>query len=180
MRVLSGMWQNRRIDPPKGIRPMTEMVKQALFHVIGNLGGATVLDLFAGSGQIGIEALSRGAKFTAFVEADRSNAEHLRRTLKTLGETGESARVLCQDVHAYLKATKSSFDLVLADPPYGKGLAAPTLEAVAAHATLLRPGSRFVLRHTKHEPVGDAATPSLEPEFERAYGDDVVRIWRKR
>ena len=78
MRILDGLWKHRSLDAPKGIRPMTEMVKQAMFNVLGNLAGLSVLDLFSGSGQLGIETLSRGAQFAAFVEKERRNADHIR------------------------------------------------------------------------------------------------------
>lgn len=180
MRILGGQWQGRAVSPPAGIRPMTEMVKQALFHVLGPMDGLTVLDAFAGSGQLGVEALSRGATFAAFVEKEKSNAGQIRATLKKLNVPPASARVLAQDVLAYIPHTKSSFDLVLMDPPYEKSLAVPAVRAAAGHATLLAPGGRLVLRHTKHEPVDEVPMDSLECEFTRCYGDDIVRIWRKK
>lgn len=180
VRILGGQWQGRSILPPAGIRPMTEMVKQALFHVLGPMDGLSVLDAFAGSGQLGMEALSRGAKFAAFVEKEKSNAGQIRTTLKNFDVPPDSARVLVQDVLAYIQHTKSSFDLILMDPPYEKGLANPAIRAVAGHATLLAAGGRLVLRHTKHEPVDEVPADCLECEFTRCYGDDIVRIWRKK
>ena len=179
MRILDGLWKNRSLDAPKGIRPMTEMVKQAMFNVLGNLAGLSVLDLFSGSGQLGIETLSRGAQFAAFVEKERRNADHIRDALKSLDVSAVSARVLALDARAYLSRTGTSFDLILMDPPYEQGLVGPCLAAIADHVDILNAGGRLVLRHTKHEPVDETAMVSLESEFTRCYGDDILRIWRK-
>lgn len=159
---------------------MTEMVKQALFHVLGDPAGLAVLDLFAGSGQLGIEALSRGATFAAFVEKERRNADHIRATLSTLGVSAVSARVLALDALDYIPKTGTSFDLILMDPPYEQDLVNPCWKAVVGNSTLLSPGGRLVVRHTKHEPMDTETDPSLESEFTRCYGDDWVRIWRKK
>lgn len=179
MRILSGQWQNRTLAAPKGIRPMTEMVKQALFNILGELQGLSVLDIFAGSGQIGIEALSRGAQFAAFVEKEPRNAGHIREALKDLGVSAVSARVLTISALAYLPQTGTAFDLIVMDPPYEENLVNPCLKAVAGNPEILRAGGRLVVRHTKHEPVEEGNTGTLEPEFSRCYGDDVLRIWRK-
>lgn len=158
---------------------MTEMVKQALFHVIGDCDSLRVLDLFAGSGQLGIETLSRGAAFSAFVERNPANADHLKRTLKTLGVSAERARVLAADAVRYPASTRSFYDLVFMDPPYEKNFAVPALQAVVDNPSILAPAGRLVLRHTKHEPIDAVLTPSLERLFHRCYGDDVLNIWQK-
>ncbi len=158
---------------------MTELIKQALFQVIGDVTGFTVADLFAGSGQIGIEALSRGASFAAFVESNRANAETIRATLRNLAAAPDTARVLPMEALVYLKKTRSSFDLIFADPPYEHGQAEPVLRAVADSLSLLARGGLFILRHTKHESVDPVAAGSLEPVFSRCYGDAVLLIYRR-
>lgn len=179
MRILGGQWQGRTLTAPAGIRPMTEMVKQALFHVIGDVAGLNVLELFAGSGQLGIETLSRGATFAAFVEKEKRNADHIRSTLKDLGVSTISARILVLDALDYIPKTKTSFDLILMDPPYENDLVNPCVRAIIENPALLAPGGRLVVRHTKHEPLDESAVASLHSEFTRSYGDDIVRIWRK-
>ncbi len=159
---------------------MQEMIKQALFHVLGDVSGLATLDLFAGSGQLGIESLSRGATFVAFVEKERRNADHIRAALKDLDVSAVAARVLALDALRYLGQTGSAFDLVFMDPPYEENLLDPTVQAIAEHATILAPGGRLVVRHTKHEPLGQDCPASFESEFTRSYGDDIVRIWRKK
>lgn len=180
MKILGGQWQGRTIQVPKGIRPMTEMVKQALFQVLGNLENLRTLDLFAGSGQLGLEALSRGTAFAAFVEINKQNAECVRKNLKTFDVSAESARVLVQDALYYMESTRSAFDLIFVDPPYEKGYVSPCFKTLAGPGTLLAPGGRLVLRHTKHEPLEPAENAKLDPEFSRRYGDDVLTIWRNR
>lgn len=180
MRILGGQWQGRTLDAPAGIRPMQEMLKQALFHVLGDVAGLTVLDLFAGSGQLGIESLSRGATFAAFVEKERRNADHIRAALKDIGVSAVAARVLALDALRYLGQTATAFDLIFMDPPYEENLVNPAVKAVDEHATVLTTGGRLVVRHTKHEAFDESGVKSLESEFTRCYGDDIVRIFRKK
>ncbi|OGH63113.1 MAG: 16S rRNA (guanine(966)-N(2))-methyltransferase RsmD [Candidatus Lindowbacteria bacterium RIFCSPLOWO2_12_FULL_62_27] len=180
MRVLAGQWQGRALGAPEGIRPMTEMVKQAIFNALGDVSGDAVLDLFAGSGQLGIEALSRGATFVAFVEKERRNADHIRAAIKSLGASAVSTRALAIDALAYIPQTDSAFDLIFADPPYEEGLVSPCVTAIVQSPAILAPGGRLVLRHTKHEPLDESLVASLEAGFSRSYGDDRVRIWRKK
>lgn len=179
MRVLDGIWKGRTIDTQGDFRPMTEMVKQALFHVLGDLSGLRVLDLFAGTGQLGIEALSRGAAQAVFVDSDSRNAAAIRKTIEKWSDPPATPRVLTQDAVRFLSSTQLAFDLIIADPPYEKGFVRPCIHAVAASATLLAPGGRFVLRHTKHEPLDETHPAGLTPEFTRKYGDDLLHIWRK-
>ncbi|MBI4180005.1 16S rRNA (guanine(966)-N(2))-methyltransferase RsmD [bacterium] len=185
MKVLGGEFQGRSLKAPggsrelraaEGARPMTEMVKQALFNVLGDVTGLRVLDLFAGSGQLGIEALSRGAAFAAFVEVEKRHAGCVRENLKAVGAGSEIARVLVMDVLRYLPGTKSEFDLIFADPPYEKNLVNVAFTAVES---ALKPGGRLVLRHSKHEPLVTRPDCVVENEFSRKYGDDVLTIWRK-
>jgi 16S rRNA (guanine966-N2)-methyltransferase len=121
VRIIAGSRKGARIFAPRGCdtRPTGDRVREAAFNLIGSVEGLRVLDLYAGSGAMGLEALSRGAETATFVEADRSAAETIVRNLDKLGLTG--ATVLPDDVARVLAAEASSgrrYDLVLVDPPY--------------------------------------------------------------
>ncbi len=119
MRIVAGSRKGARIFAPKGneTRPTSDRVREAAFNLIGPLDEAAVLDLFAGSGAMGLEALSRGAASAVFVESDREACRTIERNLAKLGLTG--ATVLCRDAFQVLTAGSRTYDLVLCDPPYG-------------------------------------------------------------
>ncbi|MGH3669246.1 MAG: 16S rRNA (guanine(966)-N(2))-methyltransferase RsmD [Pseudonocardiaceae bacterium] len=121
VRIVAGVAGGRRLAvPPQGTRPSSDRVREAVFSAVQarrDLGGARVLDLYAGSGALGLEALSRGAAHVRFVESDRRAAAVLRRNVEDLGLGG--AQVSNADVHAVLRGDPGRpYDLVLADPPY--------------------------------------------------------------
>ncbi|HVM17019.1 MAG TPA: 16S rRNA (guanine(966)-N(2))-methyltransferase RsmD [Gaiellaceae bacterium] len=121
MRIIAGSRKGHRIDAPRGLttRPTGDRVREAAFNLIGPVDGADVLDLYAGSGAMGLEALSRGAARAVFVEADRGACRTIERNLDKLRLTG--AVVLCDDVLRALSAeslARRRYDLVLVDPPY--------------------------------------------------------------
>lgn len=123
MRIIAGERRGARIAAPKGTatRPTGDRVREAAFNLVGPVEGAAVLDLFAGSGAMGLEALSRGARRCVFVESDRAACAVIRANLEKLRLTG--ALVLCTDVFRTLKEERAagrSYGLVLADPPYGE------------------------------------------------------------
>jgi 16S rRNA (guanine966-N2)-methyltransferase len=119
MRIIAGSRKGARIFAPKGLdtRPTGDRVREAAFNLIGPVDEAAVLDLFAGSGAMGLEALSRGAASAVFVESDREACRTIERNLAKLGLTG--ATVLCRDAFQALTAESRTYDLVLCDPPYG-------------------------------------------------------------
>lgn len=121
MRVIAGRWGGRRLQAPAGAatRPTSDRVREALFAILGDLDGARVLDLFAGSGALGLEALSRGAASCVFVERDRDAAHAIQANLEKLRLTG--ATITNRDVAAALREERTRgrrYDLVLVDPPY--------------------------------------------------------------
>ncbi len=134
MRVISGIAGGRRLEAPKGdetVRPTTDRVKEALFSIINfDIPAANVLDLFSGSGQLGIEALSRGAKFATFVDSDFSSCELTKKNLAACG-LQDNAKVHRADSLAFLNGTNETFDIVFVDPPYFLGLYDKVLPAVA-------------------------------------------------
>jgi len=117
MRIIAGSRKGHRIDAPKGdhTRPTSDFVREAAFNLIGPVDGASVIDLYAGSGAMGMEALSRGADSCVFVESDR---EACRTINANLDKLKLNATVLCQDATRALAAERGTYDLVLADPPY--------------------------------------------------------------
>ena len=134
MRVITGSARGRRLETLPGedvTRPTTESVKEALFSMIQfDIEGRRVLDLFAGSGQLGIEALSRGAASAVFVEQRRDAVALIRENLKLTG-LSERARVVNGEALAYLASAGEKFDQIFLDPPYAAKLWKPVLEAVS-------------------------------------------------
>jgi 16S rRNA (guanine966-N2)-methyltransferase len=118
VRIVAGTRKGARIFAPKGLdtRPTADRVREAAFDLIGPVDGAAVLDLFAGSGAMGLEALSRGAASAVFVESDREACRTIERNLEKLRFAG--ARVVRADVFQALATETRTFDLVLCDPPY--------------------------------------------------------------
>ena len=118
MRVIAGTHRGARIAAPKGLatRPTGDRVREAAFNLIGPVEDATVLDLFAGSGALGIEALSRGAASATFVESDKAACRTISQNLEKLKLTG--ARVVCADAVWTLRQESRTYDLVLVDAPY--------------------------------------------------------------
>jgi 16S rRNA (guanine966-N2)-methyltransferase len=118
VRIIAGSRKGHRIDAPRSehTRPTSDFVREAAFNLIGPVDGATVIDLYAGSGAMGLEALSRGAENCVFVESDR---EACRTINANLDKLRLEARVRCQDVTRSLASDRSTYDLVLMDPPYG-------------------------------------------------------------
>ena len=125
MRIISGERRGARISAPHGehTRPTSDRAREAAYNLIGPVDGAAVLDLFAGSGAMGLEALSRGARRCLFVDSDRAACAVIRDNLAKLTLTG--ALVVCKDVFHVLREERGAgrtYDLVLADPPYGAWL----------------------------------------------------------
>lgn len=129
MRVITGSARGRRLKTPESydIRPTTDNVKEAVFNILQfDIEGRRVLDLFAGTGQLGIECLSRGAKSAVFIDRDRDAIRIVKDNLKTCGLSGT---VLCTEAQAYLKDC-GKFDLIFVDPPYDSGLYEPVLQTI--------------------------------------------------
>ena len=135
MRVVTGTARGLRLETLEGMdtRPTAQRVKEAMFSAIQfDIDGRRVLDLFAGSGQLGIEALSRGASGCVFVDRNSACAEIVRRNLKAAGLTANT-QVLTQDAMSYLTRPGDTFDLVFLDPPYAAGLLEAALTQAAAY-----------------------------------------------
>ncbi len=123
LRIIGGRWRGTRLrfPPVEAIRPTPDRVRETVFNWLAPfIGGARCLDLFAGSGALGLEALSRGARETVFVERDPRVGEYLKETLARLNAA--EGRVVVDDASRYLKAGHGPFDIVFMDPPFGAGL----------------------------------------------------------
>lgn len=130
MRVITGTARGRRLVSPEGydVRPTTDKVKESLFNIIQfELDSAVVLDLFSGSGQLGIEALSRGANRAVFVDSSRKSLDIVKKNIDLCKFSSQSVTVL-SDSLTFLKTTKEKFDIVFLDPPYRKKLCDASLE----------------------------------------------------
>ena len=180
MRVITGTARGRRLEtlPGDNTRPTAERVKEALFSIIQfEVEGRQVLDLFAGSGQLGIEALSRGAAGCVFVDNSRDAAEVVRRNLKAAGLMSQ-ARVITQDALAYLTRPGERFDIALLDPPYSSGLMLPALQKVAGHMN----AGGVILCETDADGALPEELPAGEVPFvlTRTYRYGRIRLWLYR
>jgi 16S rRNA (guanine966-N2)-methyltransferase len=180
VRVIAGKLRGRRLVAPRGrgTRPTADRVRQALFDVLGLIEGARTLDLFAGTGALGIEALSRGAAHAVFVEAGPAALAALRKNLQAL-RLAERATLLPLPVERARPALArlGSFDLVLCDPPW------PDAVRVAGNvarwlAGNLTPGARVVLGHRDKDAPAVAPGGGLQLVERRAWGDSGMSFFR--
>jgi 16S rRNA (guanine966-N2)-methyltransferase len=178
-RIIGGVAGGRRIAvPPRGTRPTTDRVRESLFNIVAarrNLDGISVLDLYAGSGALGLEALSRGAASALFVESDHRAAAVLARNIATLGLPGAT---LCRrPVAAVLAAGPAApVDLVLADPPYDVETAdiLAVLAALGSHGWVRQGTLAVVERAATSEPLSWPA--GWHPRQQRVYGDTRLEL----
>jgi 16S rRNA (guanine966-N2)-methyltransferase len=170
VRVVAGEFKGRRLHAPRGFRtrPTADRVREALFSILGDVGGARLLDLYAGSGALGIEALSRGAAEAVFVDNDQRACAAIRRNLDLVGVR---AAVVRGDALVFLRNRQSPYDLVFIDPPYDS---APRLGERLSEALppVLAEGARTVTESDKRRPL-ELTLPLL---VERTYGDTRIAI----
>ena len=173
MRIIAGRWGGRRLEAPRGAatRPTSDRVREALFSILGPVEGAAVLDLFAGSGALGIEALSRGAAAADFVETDARAMAAMEANLAALRLEG--ARVHRRDALAYLRGPPGPYNLIFADPPYSCAprLAGPLSRALPA---ALSEDALIVTESDKRHPLA----LELPLVLERVYGDTRIALHR--
>lgn len=183
MRIVAGELGGRRLvaPPGPGTRPTADRVREALFGILGSVHGMAVLDVFAGSGALGIEALSRGASSAVAVERDRAALRAIISNRDALG-IGDGLRVVGRDWRAALAAEAvagNRFDLVLVDPPYD--LIPDALPALgAAISPLMAPGGVMVLEHARGVMRDQGGVPGIAVEREtmRRYGGtEITIIW---
>lgn len=174
MRVITGTARGRKLAALEGleVRPTTDMVKEAMFSILQfEMEGANVLDLFAGSGQLGIEALSRGAASAVFVDMRREAARLVEENLRLTG-LKENAKVVCGDALAYLSTLREKVDLVFLDPPYGSGLIKKSLQQIETF-DILRENGIIICESDTAEPLEEMSPPY---RFHRTYRYGRVRL----
>lgn len=181
MRVIAGTFKGRQLATPKGegCRPAMGRTREALFSMLEarglHLPGARVLDLFAGSGSLAFEALSRGATGAWLVETDKAALDCIARNAAALGVQA-ATRVIREDALRFLRRRpEAAFDLVFIDPPYRRGLAEPALAALAQGGWLQ--GGALTVAEVEHG-LELAPGPGLAPLAARSFGQTVVHIWR--
>lgn len=178
MRITSGKYRYRNLDIPEGIRPTTGKVREAVFSIVNQyIEGAVVLDLFAGSGGLGLEALSRGAKHCVFNEQNRKNAEILRKNIAKCGAQ-DSSTVLCKDFRKALSEVDAVFSLVLLDPPYREGFYEPSFHLLAENQ-LVEEGGIIVAEHLYDNKLPDTIE-CFEKIKEKRYGTIGVDVFIRR
>ena len=155
MRVITGIARGKRLVTAEGmdVRPTPERVKEAMFSAIQfDIEGRTILDLFAGSGQIGIEALSRGAEKAVFVDQSPISVDHINRNLKTTGFT-DKAKVIRGDFTAVLLGMTEQFDYVFLDPPYASGFLEKAIKLVQKN---VKKYGLIICEHPKEQILPDS------------------------
>ena len=176
MRIISGSARGRRLKEPVGleIRPTSDMVKESIFNIIQfDIEGRRVLDLFAGTGQMGIEALSRGAKSAAFVDSGSDAIKLIHNNLK-LCAFSESAAVYRRDAMKFLESRDEAYDLIFIDPPYDTGLVSAAIEKIIRFDKLSVNG--IIICETRAEQLLPAVSPPYLLHKSYRYGG--VKITR--
>lgn len=184
MRIISGSFGGRALKTVTGpgYRPAMGKVRTALFSMLESRGvnwpECRVLDLFAGSGSLGFEALSRGAPLCVFVENDAAAAQCLRTNAATLQLTNDRCRIVEKDVARHLhKNLEAPFQLVFIDPPYGKNLLAPTIKALTKDGWIDE--NAIVAAEIEKHCALPAANDTLVLETDRNYGQTRIVLWTK-
>jgi 16S rRNA (guanine966-N2)-methyltransferase len=184
VRIVAGLAKGRRLAAPAGVtRPTSDRAREALFNSLGarsDLAGARVLDLFAGTGAVGLEALSRAAVEAVLVESDRTAVDVLRHNVEAVGLAG--ARIVSRPVATFLRAApEQPFDLVFADPPYDvpDDDLAEVLRALAAPGWLAAEAD-VVVERAARSPAPRWPEPFITPVRDRRYGDGVLWYGRAR
>lgn len=182
MRVITGQAKGRRLKAPKGMntRPTSDRTKESLFNIIGDrLVDKTVLDLYAGTGAIGIEALSRGADSVVFVEKDPRVVKIIRENLALTGFANQ-AEIICQDVDyavGVLAFKNRTFDIVFLDPPYLKNLLQKSIETLVNH-DIINPGGLVITESSKLDILSDQYGKVQLLRQER-YGDTILSFYQE-
>ncbi len=178
MRVITGLARGTRLRTLEGdsVRPTSEKVKEAVFSMLHfDIEGRRILDLFAGCGQLGIEALSRGAKSAVFVDASLSASRVISENLKA-AQLSESAEIVRKDFKLFLSTTSETFDIAFLDPPYHAGFYEDALELLCKRM------SSFGVIVCEHP--SDVAVPSQVGDFEAKktykYGKILVTVYRRK
>lgn len=179
MRVITGTAKGVRLKTPEGTqtRPTTERVKEAVFSIIQfEIEGSRVLDLFAGTGQMGIEALSRGASQAVFIDGRREACQLVQENLKRAKLT-DRAQVVQSDYMGYLERCRSSFDLIFLDPPYAEIFLENALKKIS-EIDILSDRGIIICERPAEKPL-DFEIPGLQRGKDNRYGKTWITVFRK-
>jgi len=182
MRIIAGTAKGRRLKTLHGAdkRPTTDRVKESIFAVLGeHILEADVMDLFAGTGNLGIEALSRGARAALFLDSDAQAVRTIKENLRLTQLEDRAEMWRCDAVAALqrLRTERRSFDLVFADPPYGRGYGERTLRCLD-RSTILREEGVFVLEHSTNEEVA-VSCAHMKMVSEKRFGQTAVHFFQR-
>ena len=182
MRIIGGSARGRKLVGPSsdGTRPLSDRAREALFNILGpGIRGERFLDLFAGTGAVGLEALSRGALSATFVEQDRRALGDIQANLNTLGFANEG-RAVSGDALGFIRRTRESFDVIFAGPPQWAALWKTTIEAIDTRPEILADGGLLVTQLDPSEDDGDPELVCLERVDQRAYGKTLLLLHEAR
>jgi len=181
VRVIGGALKGRRLYPVRGltIRPTTDYLRESIFNILsGCMEDAVVLDLFAGTGSLGIEALSRGAASAVFIDKDPQAIKALVRNISAFS-LEEQCTIVRRDILrglSFLKSTVQAFDLVFIDPPYGQGFVEPTLH-ILNRAECTAKEAYIVIEHSAHETLPQEVARLMRTD-QRRYRKTLVSFYR--
>jgi 16S rRNA (guanine966-N2)-methyltransferase len=183
MRIIGGEARGRQIRLPRGcrIRPTADRIKESLFAILNSMEGRSFLDLFAGSGNVGLEALSRGARSAVFIERDPRLAEAIRSNLRLLGIESR-AEVINADAERGMRGLAERgelFDVFFADPPYDEGFVPEFMKWLEGESLLNKNGI-VVLQHSVREALEGSCAQTLVVADQRRYGDTMLSFLKNR
>ena len=179
MRITTGKYRNRKLHMPRGIRPTQDKVRKAVFDILGDISGLTFLELFAGSGAVGFEALSRGVAELTLVEFSRDSVIAIRRNIDLLNATQCTLYHLeAEKAIKLLSLDKKTFDIVFIDPPYNQGMGKKILQTLEGY-DILAPCGLIIVQHSRLE---ELPKDNLRWDLikEAKYGDTWLSIFRKK
>lgn len=179
MRITTGKYRNFKIYMPRGIRPTQDLVRKAVFDILGDISGLAFLELYAGSGAVGLEALSRGASSLTMVESNRDSLLAIKRNIELLKAPACNLYHLEADKGVKLLALdKKLFDIIFIDPPYHSDMAKKILQTLEGY-DILAPHGLIIVQHFKSEELPkDNQNFSLIKEAK--YGDTWLSIFKKK
>ena len=183
MRIIGGDARGRRLFIPgkSAVRPTADSIKEAFFNIIGIVDGKTFLDLFAGTGSMGLEALSRGALKAVFVENNRALIDAIGRNIETCGFGGKGEILASDFIKAIQRLVKRSetFDLLFADPPYERGIVSLTLEHLR-NGSLMEKDGLLAVQHSVREAAAVDESGQFVLTDRRQCGDTILSFFKKR
>ncbi|PKN10403.1 MAG: 16S rRNA (guanine(966)-N(2))-methyltransferase RsmD [Deltaproteobacteria bacterium HGW-Deltaproteobacteria-7] len=181
MRIIGGKAKGRTLHFPSGSkeRPTSDFLREALFNILGSLEDVRFLDLFAGSGSVGLEAASRGAQEVCFVEKNKNLSAIIKKNIQTCC-LEKNCRIIAEDVEYGLNdlfKKKYKFDIIFADPPYNRSLVGTTLNLLKKYQ-IFKEDSVFVIQHSIKESFTDPGDKNIYLTDQRKYGDNALTFFK--